>query len=216
MKFRLILYSLAAVTLLADSVQAEVHIGAMLGSLNSNLSGQPPFDVKIESRNTFGAGAIIDIGLTSDVRLSLQPYYSPRGASLTVSIPDSDERKDTSAIEVDYLALPVMARIIADNGIAYVVAGFEFAFLLSAEWKVVNEPPVDVKDEFQQVDLAANLGVGVLPRLGRLRGMIELRYSQSLRNAFKPESSDAFVPRLKYSGFQLWLGVLLPLGGGEG
>ena len=214
MNIRAALVSLLVTAMWSIPAQASVHLGAMVGGLRSDLSGSAPSGTKLTSRSTVGVGAIIDIGLTHDVRLSLQPMYLPRGAHLAVSVPDSRETRDSVAIELDYLSVPLLVRVIADNGIAYVVGGLEFGFLLSAEWKAEGEPTVDISESIRSVDVAADLGVGILPRLGRVRGMVELRYSQSLRNVTETDPESEFVPRVKYSGLQLWFGVLVPMGGG--
>ncbi len=215
MNIRAALVSLFVTATLSIPAQADVHLGAMVGSLSSSLSGSTPSGTKLTSRSTVGVGAIIDIGLTRDVRLSLQPMYLPRGAHLAVSVPGSSETRDSVAIELNYLSVPLLARVIADNGIAYVIGGLELGFLLSAEWKAEGEPTVDISESIRSVDIAADLGVGILPRLGRVRGMVELRYSQSLSNTTETDPESGFVPRVKYSGFQLWLGVLVPMGGGD-
>jgi hypothetical protein len=209
------------VLLSAANAAAEVHLGLTGGSFSSRLSGTPPTGSKFSARAGYALGGIIDFGITSDVRLSIQPTYQTRGANISVVVRDAQGRttgaqRDSIEIPATYISIPVLFRVVADNGLAYVTGGMELALLQKAEWQPEGEAAQDLTDSLRSVDIAASIGVGIMPRISSFRGLIELRYTQSLRNITEPVPGDTpTYPRMKYSSFQLWFGVLFSLGKAE-
>ena len=216
-RFRIALFVLFLVPV--GDVLAEIHLGVTGGALNSSLSGQPPTGSSFSTRKGYAVGAIVDIGISSDVRLSIQPTYQTRGANISVVVLDTvgrrtNTKRDSIAIPTTYLSIPVLVRIVADNGLAYVTTGMELAILKKAEWRPEGEAVQDITDELRSVDISASLGVGIMPRISSFRSFVELRYTQSIRNITEPDPANASsYPRMRYSAFQLWVGVLFPLGG---
>jgi len=209
------------VLLSGSDALGEVYLGITGGALNSSLSGTPPTGSGFSTRTGYSLGGIVDVGLTSDVRLSIQPAYQTRGANISVVVRDeqgrtTNNKRDSIQIPTTYISIPVLFRVIADNGLAYVTGGLEFALLQKAEWKPEGEAAIDITDSLRSVDIAASLGVGIMPRIKSFRGLVELRYTQSIRNITEPDPNDSSsYPRMKYSAFSLWVGALFPLGKGD-
>ncbi|MBT8479563.1 MAG: PorT family protein, partial [Gemmatimonadetes bacterium] len=121
-------------------------------------------------------------------------------------------------LSLSYFAVPVLAKFVTVGGKVYVISGINLSFLTGANLKGVedNAEEVDVKDSFESVDLAVDFGVGGQLPLGRVKIMLEARYEQGLFNIAGDDiSEDALRARLRSSGLQLLVGVLLPLGGGR-
>ena len=74
----------------------------------------------------------------------------------------------------------------------------------------------DLSQVLNDVDLSVIFGVGWMIPVGRPAVTIELRYNQSLSNLNSTATIPGNLPaRFRSSGFQLLVGVLLPLGGGR-
>jgi len=74
----------------------------------------------------------------------------------------------------------------------------------------------DVKDAFNSIDLSADFAFGVMFPIGRPKITVEARYTQSILNLAKQGQNpdpDALPTRFRSSGFQLFAGLLYPLGG---
>jgi hypothetical protein len=197
---------------LVTHASAEVWLGLQAAGSQSTISGSLPSGWKFKPLRTVAASAVIEIPITTDVHLSFQPGYSPRGATIAVSVSGEEEPRDSVEVTLDYFSVPILGRVIAGNGVGYIIGGLEVGFLLNAQWQPAGAPAVDITDSLRTVDVAANLGVGAMPRIYRsIRGIIELRYVQSLVNLAKQDGSTSF-PRMKYSGWQFWLGAMIPVG----
>ena len=203
---------------LAPPVCAQVTVGAY-GLLNSSdLSGDAPTDISYTGRTGFGFGLIGEFHLTDDVWLSVQPGIAPRGAGLAVEVEDEEDPVEFADASLSYFAVPVLAKFVTVGGKVYVISGFNFSILTSANIKGVEEgaEEIDVKDSFHSFDIAVDFGVGGQLPAGPIKIMLEARYEQGLLNIIDDTiDEDALNTRLRSSGLQLLAGILLPLGGGQ-
>lgn len=202
----------------APAAPAQVTIGAF-GVLNSSdLSGDAPDDYSYGGKTGFGFGLIGEFHLTDDVWLSVQPMSLPRGAAIEEKLDDEEEPTKIADLSLNYIAVPVLAKFVTVGGKVYVISGFNFSFLTSANLKGVEEgdEEEDVKDAVESFDVAVDFGVGGQLPAGRIKIMLEARYEQGLLNISKENLvEDALQARVRSSGFQLLAGILLPLGGGQ-
>ena len=198
----------------ANSARAA-SIGAVLGLNRGAIGGDAPLNTEYGGKTGLLGGVQAEIGLGDEISLSLQPMYVRRGTSLTAadSVETSGERE--TELTLDYVALPVVVKFNAARGRTYVAGGLDVAFLTAA--RLTGEGlDEDVKSSFEDLDVGALLGFGVVFPAGRVRLPIELRYVQGLVNLSGDSASGAIADlpdRFHSSGWQLTAGILLPLGG---
>ena len=122
--------------------------------------------------------------------LSIQPelIFSRQGVDLRQGLKNLSIRTDTSEIRLDYLNIPVMAKV--NLGPIFLEGGVQFGFL-------VNKPKVDSyianvylrnlldKDSYNSFDFGVGAGLGV--KLNQ-HFFVETRYTYSLTNVF--DSND--------------------------
>ena len=202
----------------AAPAKAQVTIGAF-GVLNSSgLSGDAPDDFSYTGKTGFGFGLIGEFHLTNDVWLSVQPMSLARGTNIALKTDDEEDPVDAFDLKLSYIAVPILAKFVTAGGKVYVTSGINVSFLSSAKLVAVegNEDEIDVKDSFKNMDLAVDFGVGGQLPLGRIKIMLEARYEQGLLNISEEQlQNQALEARLRSSGLQLLVGILLPLGGGQ-
>lgn len=207
---------LALVVLLAVplSATAGVILGAQAGLNSSTLKGDGVPGFSYQRRTGLAAGLIADIDLTDDVRLSLQPSYVQRGTGLRQSATADGERIEGN-LRVDYLTLPILVRIMADHRRTYIVGGVDIGYRQTVEL-TFGEESEELEDVFRDLDLSMAFGFGVMFPLGRPTLTTELRYTQSVLNIADPANDqelEVLPRRFRFSGFQLLVGILIPLGG---
>ncbi len=204
--------------MLAPAAPAQVTIGAF-GVLNSaGLSGDAPDDFSYGGKTGFGFGVIGEFHLTDDVWLSVQPMILPRGAAIQLKVDDEEDPVKVADLNLDYFAIPVLAKFVTVGGKVYVISGFNFSFLTGANLTGVEDgdQEIDVKDALKSFDIAVDFGVGGQIPVGAIRIMLEARYEQGLLNISEENLvEDALKSRVRSSGLQLLAGILLPLGGGQ-
>jgi hypothetical protein len=202
----------------AAPAQAQVTIGAF-GVLNSaGLSGDAPEDFSYGGKTGFGFGVIGEFHLADDVWLSVQPMILPRGAAIEFKVDDEEDPVKIADLNLDYFAIPVLAKFVTVGGKVYVISGFNFSFLTGANLTGVEDgdEEIDVKDLLKSFDVSVDFGVGGQLPVGRIKIMLEARYEQGLLNISEETLvEDALKSRVRSSGLQLLAGILLPLGGGQ-
>lgn len=194
---------------------APWRLGLQAGVNASGLKGDVPSGVSYGNQYGLVAGAVGEIQLGEDLWLSFQPMYLQRGTTSTIAASGGAEPTEGPSISLDYLAVPILAKIVSDNGRTYFMGGLNPAFLLDAQ-KNDNGDAVDLGSSFRSVGLAADIGFGLLVPVGKSLLNFELRYEQSILNLASPENEggDDFLPvRFRSSGFQFLAGLSVPLGG---
>lgn len=193
---------------------AQVVVGAQASISLSSLNGDGPPDVSYSSEPGVAAGFVGEIPITSDVRLSLQPMYLQRGFTIAFRVEGEDEPRDSIDVALDYVALPVLVKIVSNKERAYVSGGLNLSYLFAATEKGGN-PQSDIKEVFRGLDLSADFAFGVQLPIGAPLLTLELRYEQGITNAADPQDdseSESLPVRFRTSGFQFLAGFLLPLG----
>lgn len=204
----------AFVLALPALLHSQLRIGALGGVNTMSMSGDALPNTAYTSATGFSASAVADFSLGDDIRLSLQPGYTRvrTGIAITSAL---QEPRDTVDVSMEYVTLPVLARVIARNGITYFTGGLQAGMMIKAESTPVSGgPSKDISSVLADVDLAFIVGIGAQIPFSETVATIELRYSQSLMNAGKTETAaEAFQmpPRFRLSGLQLLAGVLFSL-----
>ncbi|MDX2472726.1 MAG: porin family protein [Candidatus Krumholzibacteria bacterium] len=206
----------AVLILAATSVSAaEWHLGLQAGSNSSGLNGDSPSGVSLGKQSGLATGLVAEIRISDDVWLSAQPMYLQRGATSTIPVSGQVEKLEGPSLSLDYFAVPILAKITADNGRTYVVGGINPAFLLDAEI-TDGDVTTDASSAVNSFDLAADFGFGALFPVKSAMLNVELRYEQSILNLAatdREDGEDGFPARFRSTGFQFLAGLTWPLGG---
>ncbi|WP_298826297.1 porin family protein [uncultured Capnocytophaga sp.] len=168
-----------------SQVRAQ-NFGVKAGYNYSTFSGETSSISTIEGLSGFYIGGLVELPISN--MLSIQPelIFSRQGVDLRQGLKNLSIRTDTSEIRLDYLNIPVMAKV--NLGPIFLEGGVQFGFL-------VNKPKVDSyianvylrnlldKDSYNSFDFGVGAGLGV--KLNQ-RFFVEARYTHSLTNVFDP------------------------------
>ena len=203
------------VFLLFQSAHAQFEIGPIGGLNRSGLSGDKPTNMTYTTLAGFGLGALIEMKLTEDVRFGFQPMYLQRGSKLAYMIPDVREPKDSLNFKINYVTVPFMFKVYADNQKTYLISGFDVGIPLSASIEQLDgSEKQDVMDRLKSMDLVVSIGFGVRIPVNQFNWAIELRYLQGIHNL--NNTTDAEGSPLDFairsSGIQIFSSFSLPLG----
>lgn len=168
-----------------SQVRAQ-NFGVKAGYNYSTFSGETSSISTIEGLSGFYIGGLVELPISN--MLSIQPelIFSRQGVDLRQGLKNLSIRTDTSEIRLDYLNIPVMAKV--NLGPIFLEGGVQFGFL-------VNKPKVDSyianvylrnlldKDSYNSFDFGVGAGLGV--KLNQ-RFFVETRYTYSLTNVFEP------------------------------
>jgi len=179
----------------------------------------------VSSRTLFGLGGVVDVRLSKNFGLHLEPMYLQKGGASKDIQPGVEFRLKSS-----YVELPVFFKAEFGKQLRpYLMAGPSVAFLLQADLEAELGGIVfkgDVKDATENLDFAAAFGAGVSYPLGRSAIFLEGRYSLGLTDNIKGGTFEIAAgplveeltwvketDKLKNRGFQIMAGVTYALGG---
>ena len=207
----------AAILAIPTAAAAQVNLGFAVGLNSSGLSGDAPPDVSYTGRTGFLASVVADFRVADDVWISVQPGYAGRGTGLAFKVKGEEEPRDSLSLSADYLSVPVLMKVQAGRKV-YVTGGLDVSYLLSAELAPKDGGEgVDFKEGLKDFSLGIVFGVGAMFPIGKPRITVEGRYVASLTNDAESERSDTvgtdLPARFRFTGLQLLVGVLFPLGG---
>jgi hypothetical protein len=192
---------------------AGVRIGAQGGLTWMSWEGDRPDRGAYKQRAGFAIGALFEAEIAGGVALSLQPSFTQKGSKIAFEVEGEEERIDSVDVELDYLSVPILLKVNTGNPRFYVAGGFEFTCLLRARYVTPSED-VDIKEELESYDAVVSFGVGYLIPVRRSNMLLEVRYSQSIRNVVDSRAGSETVaarPRVKNSGIQFLVGFMYGL-----
>ncbi len=185
-------------------------VGIFAGADLSSLTGDAPKDAEYSGSVGYMGGISVELNLTKDIRLLLQPTYSIKKVKVLYDIGEIDPL-DSLRLKFEYFRVPVLAKINAFNGVTYFLSGLDFGLLLNSKLsKTVNtSEETDISNLVNEFDLSAIFGFGVNFKIKSNALYFELRYSAGLLNMSNNDVNkfDSYLPtRFRLSGFQLLTG----------
>jgi opacity protein-like surface antigen len=173
--------------------------------LEEGLSAEIGADVSLANSLGFGFGGVLDIVLSENAALHLEPMYIQKGAKIEIEGFDEDVK-----FKAAYLEVPVMVKLAFGTSEAkpYVMAGPTIGYLLSA--KLTNGDEEDMKDTTKDFDFGLGFGAGVSFPAGDNMVFVEGRYALGLTNVDDDPDDPVDV---KTKGIQIFAGITFPLGG---
>lgn len=174
---------LLAITIGSFSANAQgIDLGIKAGANFSNFSG----DIDSDGITSFHAGAVLELNIVPIFSIQAEGLFSSQGATY----------KDTALeiaedINLDYISVPIMAKVYILPDRLSVMAGPQFSFLVN-----------DAEEAFEtkSFDLAASGGV----ELKIIAGLFaQARYNVGLSNVSDSDDVD-----VKNNVFQLSVGYM--------
>ncbi|MCB0727796.1 MAG: porin family protein [Ignavibacteria bacterium] len=202
----------------AGTVSAQFKIGASVNLNKTTFGGAPPDNSDYSSIIGLGGSLLIDLKLTNNVYISLQPGYQTSGSDINFGNANNllNDTVKTYEIQLGYFSVPLNLKIYHKN--LYVGGGVIAGFLSSSTLEdEYLDTESDIKDKFKTFDLLWNFNVGYKVSLGKPDLFFELRYLQGLLNIndvnsySNVESENNYLSNFKNKGFSLITGILYPL-----
>lgn len=168
---------------------SQVHgqdFGVKAGYNYSTFSGETSSLSTIEGLSGFYIGGLVELPISNVLSIQPELIFSRQGVDLRQGLKNLSIRTDTSEIRLDYLNIPVIAKV--NLGRLFLEGGVQFGFL-------VSKPKVDSyianvylrnlldKGSYNSFDFGVGAGLGV--KLNQ-RFFVETRYTYSLTNVFDP------------------------------
>jgi len=205
---------LAALIATPHGIRAQ-QVGIQGGLNRAGIQGDAPPNAQYTGGFGYMVGIVFDLPIATDVFLSFQPMYAVRGTGIAFAVEGEEEPRDSLDVALTYVSVPLLAKVRAAHGRTYVTGGLDVGWLLDATLSG-RGPDEDIASVFEDLDVAALFGFGVVFPIGRPQLTLEARYAQSLLDlSAGGETPDgaALPERFRVNGFQLLTGLVIPLGG---
>ncbi|MFC2085962.1 porin family protein [Bacteroidota bacterium] len=190
---------------------AQLSVGLTAGPSSSNIVGDKPDKSSFNGQTALVGSAIIEYWFAPDLRVSFQPGFSKGGTTIAFDVPGTeDETRDSAKVALDYINLPLLARVVTDGGRWYVTGGPYLALLQTASGTYEGSgESVDISDEILSRDMGVIFGVGHFFPIGPIQTYLEFRMVQGLSNI--REESEPHL-RMRNKGSQVHFGLLYTIG----
>jgi hypothetical protein len=196
MKKLILSLGLLAGVSVAAQAQTGIRFGLKAGASLTNFTGK---DVE-GAANKFGfnGGVVANFGINDMFSIQPEVLYSMKGAK---------EDGGDGKINLNYIDIPVLAKIATGETGLFFELGPQVGFLASAKAKD-NSASQDVKDAFKTVDFGYAAGVGFQVSSS---AMIGLRYNGGFTDVYKSVNvfGTNIETKAKNSAFQLYVGYML-------
>ncbi len=195
---------------------AQLNVGAFGGINMSKLKGDKPKNASYTSSLGMEFGLLLDLKLSDHVIMSLQPSYAQKGSKISFTVSNVDEPVDSLRIGLEYIEIPILFKIDANNKRFYALGGLEAGFPVRAWAEYINQPgeKEDISSIVSKINVVMHFGVGYRIPLGKTILSIEGRYLQGLNNVIGQENPNyPYIPRVKTGGFKFLVSYEIPLFG---
>jgi len=224
-KNNLIVMALLALFIATLPAGAQVKLG-IIGGLNiANLNGEDAdgSNIDFSSRTALGVGGILDIGLSENVALRLEPMYLQKGGKFDATDPDLGTA--TFTFKAGYLEVPAFLKIALGTNTTrpYLMAGPAIGVNLSPKVNL-SASGVSLETDADKItkstDFGLGFGAGVSFPAGSSSIFVEGRYVLGLTDIARAGTLSfmgAELPvddaNIKTRGLQFMAGITFPLGG---
>lgn len=195
MKKLILSLGLLAGVSVAAQAQTGVRFGLKAGASLTNFTGKDSGD----NSNKFGfnGGVVANFGINDMFSVQPEVLYSMKGVK---------ENGGSGKLNLNYIDIPVLAKIATGETGLFFELGPQVGFLASAKLKDGSDSQ-DIKDSFKSVDFGYAAGVGFQVSSS---AMVGLRYNGAFTNATKAIDfgSTSVESKVKNSAFQLYVGYM--------
>jgi len=160
-------------------------------------------ELDTEYRLGFDIGLFTEFNIMENFSLITELHYLQKGMIVILGVTDEThfgpQVKEEFSNRVDYLAIPILAKVKFCKTPVYLLGGIQGAILLGYETKFLNS----VYDEFKSLDFSFVAAIGFEYDIPGFKTMLlELRYNPSLTESFDNEYLT-----VKNESFSLLTGV---------
>ena len=157
------------------------------------------------------AGLSLQYRFNQAVGLHLDAAYLNQRSNF-VKVDSNNKVTDSLTFTFDVLTFPLNVVIWTESGRFFVTAGLGLNYYIDARAEYPDGTN-NISSEIEKVNYFAILGGGFLISLGRPYILIELRYTQGLRDLNgSVVHEDNYLPRTKTTGLGIAVSIYLPLG----
>lgn len=185
-----------------------VHVGANVGTVTFRADDQ--FNPPIHSSAGLAVGGSAEIQMARLVYLQPELNFIQKGAT------SGDDNDFTTTLKLNYLEIPVLAKIKLDAGMVhpFVLAGPGFSYLVgstaSVDYKGAHSSASTNSKEINKFDVTATIGLGADIDLGdSISAVFEGRYGRGFRRI--NSETDKYHSEIRNSGFQFLTGLQVSL-----
>jgi opacity protein-like surface antigen len=195
----------------AVSARGEVRVGVLAGAnvANLDLNMEEP-DVTLRAKTLFAAGMVVEVGLSRNLSVQLEPMYLRKGGRIEIRDFFGDDA--SGSLRLSYVELPVLLKLSRSAGRVrpYLMLGPSVGYRVDAKIKdeVTGEEEDADENDIEKWDLGVAVGGGLTVPVGRATVFVESRYTWGLVDLDK-EDEDT---KLKNRGVQVLAGVTFPVG----
>ena len=196
----------------ASGVSAQIEVGILGGLNSSKLYGDSPTGAVYKGHMGIYCGIQLDYHVHTNVVISFQPAYSMEGADIHYNVKGKPELVDSGKIGLNYVRLPLLAKMNFNNNRFYALAGFDYGLLSNAPLKLNHHNEEDISSELVKSDFSFHTGVGYRWHIHSVTLFLEGRYTVGIKNITDESVTDyGLAPRIKNGGLKILFGVELPL-----
>lgn len=187
----LVLFSMVSLPSNAQLLTAYgIKLGAVAANQTWDYTSFPDF--KTDNRWGFTAEGFVELFDLPFLTAVVELQYTQKGMSESIPVTTESQPDGTGELltlhpRVDYLSIPVLAKLRLSGPVItpYVIVGPRFDFLLSKRGEGYDL----VIDKFKGSDFGATLGIGVeADLLSPISLLTEVRYNPSFTNAYQNQS----------------------------
>lgn len=215
MKAKRIFYLLLFLLLFSNAIRAQQALGVYVGSVTNRFEGDRVsklFDVGFRMHSSMSAGLVLDLPIKEDVYITFMPGYKDISGTIFenneeyieqieqgIEEPTVPKTIDISFLELDFVALPVLVKIISNNTKWQFMAGIETQVRVKSNLELFNTGEnINIDSYVKPINFSAIFGLGYRFKIKKARFSIDLMYTQGLNNLSSgQELPNGSVPRVK-------------------
>ena len=171
---KLLIFTIIAIFGFVPGNAQDINFGAKAGVNFSDITG-PDVD-SFTGRTGFHVGLVAEIMITETFAFQPEIMYSAQGSDYEESFEGVTFKGEAT---IDYINIPLMAKLYVGEGGFSVEAGPQVGLLMSAKFKE-DDFEEDIKDDLKSIDFGVNLGLGYKMESGLNFGA---RYNLGLSDA---------------------------------
>lgn len=193
----------------------QKSLGLYAGSVTNKFEGDRVtklFDVGFRIKSSASVGLVFDFPIKSDIYITFTPGYKNISGTIYetneayndqidqgIEEPTVPEIIDVSTMKIQYIALPVLLKIISDNKHWQYMAGLEPAWNFNSKLKDLDTgEDINIDQYIRSISLSAIFGFGYRFKIKKARFAFDLIYTQGLLNLSEGQKVlEGVVPRVK-------------------
>lgn len=196
MKFRIIAMAVLILILGTNSgvmAQSSFKAGLKAGISVSSLDLESVY-VELDNRIGYWGGAFLVLDAPGMVDLQAEVLYVQKGATSDFTLVDENGQslgEYPATYGIDYLEIPVLAKISLGTNPLYVLAGASYAYKLSSKLSASDLPTADREEEWEGIsdsDFSLIVGLGLAVPTGLGEVLVDARYTMGLVNVLEEEN----------------------------